>query len=335
MAGTPHRSRRRRPVSGIGAAAALTAAAVAAAPALADPRQEEVERHLGELAEAADTLVQKRNEAEEDLTAARLRLRAMEVQVRKEEERYSGLRGRISGIANAAYRSGDIPAASSLLFLVPAEEAMVHAADLDRLSRGRRAELAEFTGSAERLAELRTAAGEAVDRAAVRKEELAEKTEEVEDALAEQDDVLNELAGHDALEGIGSGTAAPGTGYQGSASGNARIALDFAYAQIGSPYEWGGIGNPGYDCSGLVMRAWGAAGVSLPRSAWGQAEVGRRVDRESLRPGDLVFFHRGLGHVGMYAGDGRMVHAPSSGGRVELVPMAGYWDARFRFGVRP
>ncbi|MDN3296713.1 C40 family peptidase [Streptomyces ficellus] len=92
--------------------------------------------------------------------------------------------------------------------------------------------------------------------------------------------------------------------------------LAFAEAQIGKPYVWGATGPSSYDCSGLTQAAWRAAGVDLPRTTRDQAKAGPRVATEDLRPGDLVFFCDEISHVGIYKGDGKMIHAPNPGANV-------------------
>ncbi|MCS0637101.1 C40 family peptidase [Streptomyces sp. LP05-1] len=92
--------------------------------------------------------------------------------------------------------------------------------------------------------------------------------------------------------------------------------LAFARAQLGKPYVWGATGPSSYDGAGLARAAWRAAGVELPRAAWSQAKAGARVAVADLRPGDLVFFDDGLGRVGVYQGDGTMIHAPGPGTNV-------------------
>ena len=114
----------------------------------------------------------------------------------------------------------------------------------------------------------------------------------------------------------------------------ARIAtaITFALAQIGKPYVWGGTGPEGWDCSGLMMMAYRAAGITIPRGSIAQSSVGLPIyDTNQLRPGDLLFVPGSdgtviaPGHVGMYLGHGILVEAPHSGLRVQLSPMAGYW----------
>ncbi|WP_406342951.1 NlpC/P60 family protein [Streptomyces sp. NBC_00648] len=116
--------------------------------------------------------------------------------------------------------------------------------------------------------------------------------------------------------GTGSGTGTgTGTGTP-SASTKAAKALAFARDQIGKPYVWGATGPSSYDCSGLTQAAWKAAGVDLPRTTWDQVKTGTRVATAELRPGDLVFFYDDISHVGMYIGNGMMIHAPKPGAYV-------------------
>lgn len=90
---------------------------------------------------------------------------------------------------------------------------------------------------------------------------------------------------------------------------------------VGVPYRWGGSSPAGgFDCSGLVYWAYGRLGISVPHSSYALYGLGRNVSRSRLKPGDVLFFS-GLGHVGLYIGRGRMVHAPQSGRTVEIVPL--------------
>ncbi|MCX5526037.1 NlpC/P60 family protein [Streptomyces bobili] len=93
----------------------------------------------------------------------------------------------------------------------------------------------------------------------------------------------------------------------------AEKALTFARAQIGKPYVWGATGPDSYDCSGLTQAAWKAAGVTLPRVTYDQVNAGTTVSLSSAQPGDLVFFYADVTHVGIYIGNGMMIHAPKPG----------------------
>lgn len=97
----------------------------------------------------------------------------------------------------------------------------------------------------------------------------------------------------------------------------AERAVNLARAQLGVPYVWGGASPAGFDCSGLVSWVYGRLGITLPHNAAALYGVGRPVPVSAMHPGDLVFFS-GLGHVGLYVGHGRMIHAPQSGRNVEI-----------------
>jgi peptidoglycan endopeptidase LytE len=108
----------------------------------------------------------------------------------------------------------------------------------------------------------------------------------------------------------------------------AQIAVKTALAQLGKPYQWGGAGPDSFDCSGLVMFAWEAAGVSLPHYTVSQYDVTLRISEGQLEPGDLVFYDTGdgaqPGHVTLYIGDGQVVTADSPGTVIKVVPLD--WD---------
>jgi cell wall-associated NlpC family hydrolase len=102
----------------------------------------------------------------------------------------------------------------------------------------------------------------------------------------------------------------------------AQAAVDTALAQLGKPYVWAGAGPNVYDCSGLTQYAYRAAGVHLPHSSRIQSGLGAPVGAANLQPGDLLFFYSPVSHVGMYIGNGQMVHAPTSGDVVKVVDLA-------------
>jgi cell wall-associated NlpC family hydrolase len=103
-------------------------------------------------------------------------------------------------------------------------------------------------------------------------------------------------------------------------SAQVRKAIKFALAQVGKPYVYGAAGPGAYDCSGLTMAAYSAAGISLPHSAADQYNYGHHVSFNAMQPGDLMFFYQPIGHVTLYIGDGLMVSAPQDGEDVKVIP---------------
>lgn len=114
-------------------------------------------------------------------------------------------------------------------------------------------------------------------------------------------------------------------------AGKAAEALRLALTQLGKPYVWGADGPDSYDCSGLTMWAYAKVGIHLPHYTGSQWNAGAHVGLAELQPGDLVFFYSDLHHVGLYIGDGQMVHAPQTGDVVKIAPIGG---RPFAGGVR-
>ncbi|MET7716753.1 C40 family peptidase [Streptomyces sp. NPDC005407] len=152
---------------------------------------------------------------------------------------------------------------------------------------------------------------EARRRAEAKAKEEAEARAEAERQRQEQE----QNQGGGTGTGTGSDTGSGSTGGATYAA-KAEKVLSFARSQIGKPYVWGASGPSSYDCSGLTQAAWKAAGVDLPRTTWDQVKVGERVETKDLLPGDLVFFYDDISHVGIYIGDGKMIHAPKPGANV-------------------
>ena len=109
-------------------------------------------------------------------------------------------------------------------------------------------------------------------------------------------------------------------------------AIAFARQQLGKPYVWGATGPSSFDCSGLTQAAYKAAGITLPRTTYEQVDIGTRVSKDDLRPGDLIFFYSDVSHVGLYIGNGEMIHAPHTGTVVKIAPIT---EMPFYGAVRP
>jgi cell wall-associated NlpC family hydrolase len=114
--------------------------------------------------------------------------------------------------------------------------------------------------------------------------------------------------------------------------GGAAVAVAEAYRQLGKPYVWGAEGPDTFDCSGLTQWVWAKAGAQLPHYTGDQWNAGRHVPRDQLIPGDLVFFNAALDHVGVYIGNGQMIHAPHTGA---VVRVENVWWSSFQGAVRP
>jgi cell wall-associated NlpC family hydrolase len=158
-----------------------------------------------------------------------------------------------------------------------------------------------------------------------KEQEAARKAAE----LAKQQAAAEQKAKEEAAakeSGSSSGSASDSASSSDSSyAAKAEKVLAFARAQIGKPYVWGATGPGSYDCSGLTQAAWKAAGVTLPRTTYDQVNAGTTVSLTNARPGDLIFFYDDISHVGIYIGNGMMIHAPKPGAyvREESVYYAG------------
>jgi cell wall-associated NlpC family hydrolase len=162
---------------------------------------------------------------------------------------------------------------------------------------------------------------EAARKAAELAKQQAEERERRERAARQESDAASGSTGSTGSTGAtgpsgdtgSSGSAAPPESSYGT---KAAKALAFARAQIGKPYVWGATGPDSYDCSGLTQAAWRDAGVTLPRTTYDQVDAGTTIPVSQAQPGDLVFFYDDLSHVGLYIGNGMMIHAPKPGAYV-------------------
>jgi peptidoglycan DL-endopeptidase CwlO len=160
-------------------------------------------------------------------------------------------------------------------------------------------------------------AAKAAQQAAAAQEVAANKAEAAEKAAADKA-ATDDKAPDDKAAAKTDATASESESAGSSAGARA---LAFARANIGKPYRYGAAGPNAFDCSGLVLSAFKKAGVSLPRTSSAQSRVGTPVRRDQLQPGDLVFFYSPVSHVGIYIGDGKIVHASTSGEPVKVSKM--------------
>jgi cell wall-associated NlpC family hydrolase len=210
------------------------------------------------------------------------------------------------------------------------------------VSKNRSTELTQFLNAAQLLqrqeAQAKQAATDLAQKknAALADKKKIEKTVEQQKALIKKLGPAAETGGGGGGGGGGGDDSGPvasncGGGYSGSATGKARTVLVWAYSKCGVPYLFGGTG-PRYDCSGFTMKAYAAAGVSIPRVVPDQYNATSRVSRANLSPGDLVFFDN-LGHVGIYVGGGKFIHSPHTGSYVKIDSLSNVWYSSHYVGA--
>ncbi|MFD4577094.1 NlpC/P60 family protein [Streptomyces sp. NPDC058417] len=303
-------------------AAALGAVSTTAVPAGAAPH-EDTRAEVDRLHTAAEKATEAFNEAGEKAAALRRQVGASQDRIARQQERVNDLRGRLGALAGAQYRTGGLDPSVALLFSDDPEDYLDRASALDRITTHQAGELRELQGALRDLAQERAEATRKLGELEKNREAVVRHKRTVEQKLAEARRLLNSLPSAERAawdRASRSGRAdlpEPGA----VASGRAGAALAAARSALGRPYVWGANGPSGFDCSGLVQWSWAQAGVSLPRTSQAQAHAGHRVPLSQARPGDIVTYRSDASHVGMYVGDGQVIHAPYPGAPVRYDPV--------------
>ena len=302
----------------------------------AAPNLIEVQGRVRDLQEQATTAAEGAQEAK--VTLARLNKTLVTVQQEASQQGASvtAMNKLIGAIAADQYKSGPLSKSLELLFSSDPSLYLSTAGSLEAVTRKKSADLKKFSVATQRLnaTSLTVADKLSLVKAAEAKfrKQLAianSKLDEAEALLAKLTAAERERLAklNDDEENADQQRSLADAGKYGSVSGRGGAAIKYALAQIGDRYIFGADGLTTWDCSGLTMRAFGAAGVSLPHSSRAQYKYGKAIARKELQPGDLVFFGKPISHVAIYLGGNRMLHAPRKGSRVKI--------AEFDLGRKP
>ena len=338
----------------IGAATALTftvlpgtASAVPANPTTTA----EAAQLVADASRELEVVSEKLNEAKVDLERQQAAVDGAEKAAFEAQQQRAALDGRIRQLARTAYTGGNstMNQLDVLLSSGSAEELVSQMGTLEAIAGHTSAAVSEVAEASDRAEDSRDEARSAREKAERSVADIQSQQQALEAKIADyqrqyaaldaQQRALVELAQGDSqpvarasrsTERTAPG-AAPAPARAAAASGAAAVAVDTALAQVGDRYVWGAGGPDAFDCSGLTSYAYRAAGISLPHSSRSQSQMGRAVSRSELQPGDLLFFYSPVSHVGMYIGNGQMVHASTSSQPVKVASidsMPSYNSAR-------
>ncbi|WP_262284671.1 C40 family peptidase [Micromonospora sp. MA102] len=311
------------------AVAGLSAALLApASVARAEPTPAELTKQIEKSSTELERIVESYNKLNEEIKANKATAATLQARIGPLQEQAERSRADVGVLAATAYKTGGMRTVQALL--EPGGPATLpdRLGTLDQLTRQRQQTISGFTESQRRLIDQKTRLDATLAREAAQARQLTAGKKKIEADLAR----LYELR----RKAYGRATEAPArSSSAGSApaiSGSAGVAVRYAYGAIGKPYGYGDDGPGSYDCSGLTLAAWRAAGKSLPHNAAMQWDATSRISRGSLQPGDLVFYS-GLGHVALYVGGGQIIDAPSAGRNVnkrdmDIMSIAGYGRVR-------
>lgn len=334
-----HRRPRRRATGGgrartaatitLASAATATGLGVGTAHAAPEPTEAQVKTKVNKLYQEAEVATEKYNDAKEKADTAEQRLEELRDETARKENRLNSERGALGSVAAAQYRSGGLDPAVQLALSADPDEYLDGAAFAERAGSRQSAAVGRVRKELRDIRQLRGAAQVEVASLKSRRAELKRHRETVTGKLETARRLLSRPASEGRAGASPDRASRSSTGARESLStasaqapnSRAAAAVAYAYQKLGSPYVWGATGPDSFDCSGLIQAAYRAAGVSVPRTTYAQIDAGRRVSRSELRPGDLVFFYSGISHVGIYVGNGQMIHAPNPSAPVRVAPI--------------
>ncbi|MCX5142343.1 MULTISPECIES: C40 family peptidase [unclassified Streptomyces] len=333
-----HRKPKQRPYTGSAARTAATLAFAGAATAAAlpgsahadpAPTTAQVRAEVDRLYREAEVATEQYNGAKVKAAAVARSVDALRDEAARRTERLNAAREGLGSYAAAQYRAGGLDPALQLALSSDPDQYLQRASYVERAGERRATEVRTVQRQVADVAQVRAEAAGQLSELATRQAALKKHKATVRARLAEARRLLAglspaERASYDASESGRGGAHADRSAPRGAdRAPNARAAeaVAFAYTALGKPYVWGATGPSSFDCSGLTQAAWRAAGVSLPRTTYTQINAGQRVPRSELAPGDLVFFYSGISHVGLYIGNGQMIHAPRPGAPVRIAPI--------------
>jgi cell wall-associated NlpC family hydrolase len=333
---------------------ALLSQSANAAPADDKPSLEEVEKKVDDLYRQAESATDTYNAAKEKTAKQRKQVDTLLDDVAQRTQKLNEAREELGSFAAAQYRTGAAaPDTTTFLLADTPQDYFDQTQLMGRLTSRQKGAVDDYVSEQSATMKKRQEASQSLQTLTETQSDLKTAKATVQRKLADARALLSELtaqekarlaaiekqkqqeaarkaaelaqrqaaaekAAQEATAPQESSTSTPTTSTptDSSYATKAAKALAFARAQIGKPYVWGATGPDSYDCSGLTQAAWKAAGVDLPRVTYDQVNAGTTVSLADAQPGDLVFFYDDISHVGLYIGNGMMIHAPKPGAYV-------------------
>ncbi len=308
------------------------------------PTLAQVQRRVEHLDRQAEQASERFNTIREQLKTTRARLSAVRADFSRQRSKVTRMQDDIAALVVAGFQGSSLGTTASLVLSNDPDQFLRTLSTVESVADTQSRMFTRYLRLKQGLDAKRAQLRDEVDAIRAAKADMArqqatisKKTDAAEALLSSLKAAQREkLAAQQESTSAAPTSAAPTTTSGNTpnvpASGRAKIAVDFALAQLGDPYVYGAAGPDTWDCSGLTMAAWGAAGVYLPHSSSMQYSYGTPVAMSDLQPGDLVFFYSPISHVAIYIGGGQVVHAPHTGDVVRIAPMS---EMPYAGAVRP
>ena len=311
------------------AALAVTSALLIATPQMAEaaPTLAQIQAQVNDLQDQATAAAEGAQEAKVKLAALQRSLNGIQAQAAIQGKNVDSISRNLGVIAVNQYKSGSLSQSLELLFSSDPTLYLSSAGSLESVTRQKSIQLKKYQSATQKLNATSMTVADRLAQVKVLEKKLAQQSAVAQEKLKKAEAILAKLKKEDRerlaklaqqQEDADQANSLAQAKSLGGISGRAGLAIKFAFKQIGDRYVFGADGMTYWDCSGLTMRAYQAAGVNLPHSSAAQSRMGKSIPFNQKKPGDLLFFGRPVSHVGIYIGGGKMVHAPRSGSRVKI-----------------
>lgn len=305
--------------------------------AMAEPDLKTVQKQVEKLDRQAEAASERYNEAKVKVVAIRTTMSALKADLSRQQKLVDSMRDQVAQMVVDQYQGSALSTTSQVVLSDNPDAFLDNLNAVSSYYNQRGKVMADYSTQLERLELRKQAVATESKRLTALAQQMAAEKAEIDDKAAKAQAVLDKLKAETRAAFVRSYAASSGPEVTGplptvEASGRAAAAVKYAMAQVGKSYVYGAAGPNAFDCSGLTMRAWGVAGVSLPHSSRAQMGSGMRVSESQLIPGDLVFYYSPVSHVGIYIGNGMIVDAqnPRAGVKVSRLHSMPYSGA-----VRP
>jgi cell wall-associated NlpC family hydrolase len=307
---------------------------LAATPTYANPSIKDVKARVDSLYHQAEKASERYNAARGDLHAAKVRLHALQGDLSRQAAKVAGIRKQVASAVVAQYQGSAFSSTTQVLLSRDPNTFLDQLTTVSEYNDQQSQMMADFAAQVKQLQMRKQASKRQLVQISATEKKLAADKAQIDKKASAAKALLSHLREKARRAAAASRAATPTRVPMTSApaSGRAASAVQFAMAQVGEAYVYGAAGPSAWDCSGLTMMAWGAAGVSLPHSASAQMGYGTPVSSSQLQPGDLVFYYSPVSHVGMYIGNGMIVNAENPSAGVKIAPV---FSMPFSGAVRP
>jgi cell wall-associated NlpC family hydrolase len=323
---------RKRLITALSALALAAAVGFVPGAAQADPDIEDVEAKVDRLYHEAEQASERYNDARLELAELERDLDAVSADEERQDDRLAVVQQQVEDTIVRQYQGQDLSALGQVVVSDDPQAFLSQLSTMSAFNEYQEGLFADYATESKALEIRRQATKERADEVAEIKDQLGREKATIDKKLDEAQSLLDRLEAEERERMLASRSSSMRLPTNVPVSGRAAAAVNYAMAQVGDSYSYGAAGPSSFDCSGLTMMSWAQAGVGLPHSSSAQYGSGPHVASSALQPGDLVFYYQPISHVGIYIGNGMIVHAanPSTG-----VVVSGVYSMPYTGAVRP